>query len=94
MESGIVLSEVGRHVAPVPMLATTIAAGPLARFANDAQRDRVLPGVIAGDVILTAGLEEAIGGNPLQPHTTAVRDGDDWVLTGEKVAVPWGQVAE
>jgi alkylation response protein AidB-like acyl-CoA dehydrogenase len=94
MELGVILSEVGRHVAPVPMLATAIAAGPLARFANDALQNRVLPGVIAGDVILTAGLEEANGGNPLQPHTAAVRDGDDWVLTGEKVAVPWGQLAD
>ena len=94
MELGIVLSEVGRHVAPVPMLATAIAAIPVARFAGDVLRSTLLPQVIAGDVFVTAALEEAHGANPLQPATTAARDGDGWIVTGEKVAVPWGQLAD
>ena len=94
VELGVVLSEVGRHVAPVPMLATALAAGPLALFGSDEVKQRVLPPVIAGESLLTAALEEGDGGNPLQPRTTARRDGDVWVLDGEKVAVPWGQVAD
>ncbi len=94
MELGVILSEVGRHVAPVPMLALAISAVPIARFGNNALRARLLPPVIAGETFITAALEEAHGANPLQPATTAVRDGDDWVLSGEKVAVPWGQRAD
>ncbi|MEA2465843.1 MAG: 3-oxocholest-4-en-26-oyl-CoA dehydrogenase beta subunit, partial [Acidobacteriota bacterium] len=90
MELGVILGEVGRHVAPVPMLATAIAAVPLAKLGGAELRAGLLPRVISGDVFLTAALEEANGANPLQPATTAQRDGDDWVLDGEKVAVPWG----
>jgi alkylation response protein AidB-like acyl-CoA dehydrogenase len=94
LELGVVLSEIGRHVAPVPGLATAIGAGPIARFGSDALKHRVLPPVIAGAEFVTAALEEASGADPRTPATTATKDGDAWVLTGEKVAVPWGQLAD
>ena len=95
MELGVILGEVGRHVAPVPMLATiALAARPIAHWGSDELTQRLLPGVINGDTFLTAALEEAAGADPRTPATTAKPDGDGWVLTGEKVAVPWGQLAE
>jgi alkylation response protein AidB-like acyl-CoA dehydrogenase len=94
MEMAMVLQEVGRHVAPVPVLALALAALPLARFAGDAMQDGLLPRVASGDAYVTAALEEANGANPLQPMTTAERDGTTWRLSGEKVAVPWGQLAD
>jgi alkylation response protein AidB-like acyl-CoA dehydrogenase len=95
MELGVVLGEVGRHVAPVPMLATVaLAARPIAHWGSDEVKQRLLPGVINGETFLSGALEEAAGADPRTPQTTAKPDGNGWALTGEKVAVPWGQLAE
>ena len=94
METAVLLEEVGRHVAPLPLLATVVlGALPVAELGTDDQRDRLLPDVIAGRTFLTAALQERHG-EPLLPQTAAERDGDGWRLTGEKVAVPWGRLAE
>jgi len=87
-----VLEEIGRHAAPVPYLATVVlGAMPIAEFGTPAQRQRFLPGVIDGSLILTAALVEA-GAEPDHPTTTATpRDpGGGWVLDGTKICVPAG----
>ena len=94
MELAILLTEVGRNVAPIPALATLVlGALPIARFGTDEQQGRLLPGVVDGTTFLTAALEEA--GNPdlHHPGTIARRGDDNWMLGGEKVAVPWGLLA-
>ncbi len=59
VELGVLLAEVGRAVAPVPAYATlALGADPIARHGNDEQRQRFLPGVAAGNRILTAALAE------------------------------------
>ncbi|MGH9090909.1 MAG: acyl-CoA dehydrogenase family protein, partial [Acidimicrobiales bacterium] len=53
----LLLAAQGRRVAPVPLWATTVLGClPLARFAPEALAARWLPGVVAGDVVLTAAL--------------------------------------
>jgi 3-oxocholest-4-en-26-oyl-CoA dehydrogenase beta subunit len=94
VELGLLLEQVGRTVAAVPVLATlAYGAAPIARFGSDAQRDDLLPRVVAGDLVLTAGLVEPLG-DPLRPITTATPDGDGWVLDGLKTCVPAGLVAD
>lgn len=84
------LEEVGRTVAPVPVLPTVVlGALPIARFGTDEQRQRWLPGVVNGDTVLTAGLVE-LGADPLHPTTAVTRDGADFRLDGVKVCVPAG----
>jgi 3-oxocholest-4-en-26-oyl-CoA dehydrogenase beta subunit len=88
-----VLREVGRHVAPLPVLPTLVAGGlPITRFGTDAQQ-AVLAKVVSGDVFLTAALVE-LGADPERPATTATRDGDGWRLDGVKSNVPAAHVAE
>jgi alkylation response protein AidB-like acyl-CoA dehydrogenase len=95
MELGVVLGEIGRHVAPVPMLATVaLAARTIAHWGSDELKQRLIPGVVNGLTFLAGALEEAAGADPRTPQTAATPDGDGWVLTGEKVAVPWGQLAD
>lgn len=95
MELAIVLTEVGRNVAPVPALATLVlGALPVARFGSDEQQARLLPGVVDGTRFLTAALEEPGIPDIRRPATTARAEGDAWVLGGEKVAVPWGLLAD
>jgi 3-oxocholest-4-en-26-oyl-CoA dehydrogenase beta subunit len=89
MELGVLLEEVGRRVAPIPLLSTVaLGAMPIAAFGSEDQRKRYLPGVLDGSSLLTAALQEGARHDPMQPSTTATRDGASWRLDGVKVAVP------
>jgi len=87
------LREVGRYVAPLPVIPTLVAGAlPIAQFGSDAQQ-AVLAKVASGDVLLTAALFEA-GAEPLSPTTTATRDGNGWKLAGTKSNVAAVSAAE
>jgi alkylation response protein AidB-like acyl-CoA dehydrogenase len=95
VELGVLLAEVGWSVAPVPVYATLLlGADPIARHGNPEQRQRFLPGVIAGTRILSAGLQEPGRSNPMNPSTKALRDGANWRLDGAKELVPAAQLAD
>jgi len=86
--------EIGRTVAPVPVLPTVVlGALPIAQFGTDAQKQQYLPGIVAGDTVLTAALVET-GTDALHPTTTARADGDGWRVDGVKTCVPAGLVAD
>jgi 3-oxocholest-4-en-26-oyl-CoA dehydrogenase beta subunit len=90
----LLLEQVGRAVAPVPVWPTLVmGALPIAEFGTDEQRQQYLPGVVAGETVLTAALVEP-GTDALHPVTTARPDGDGWRLDGVKVCVPAGLIAE
>lgn len=93
MELGMLLEQQGRTLAPLP-LAATLAMGalPVAAFGTAAQQ-ALLPAVARGEAILTAALEEAGNPDPMRPRLRAARDGDGWVLDGEKTAIPYGMEA-
>lgn len=91
----LILEEVGRAVAPVPVFPViALGALPLAEFGSAEQKKAWLPGVIAGDTFLTAALEEPDGDDPLRPSTRAERDGAGWRISGTKICVPAAHVAE
>jgi 3-oxocholest-4-en-26-oyl-CoA dehydrogenase beta subunit len=95
MELCILLQEVGRRVAPVPVLASIGIAGmAIERFGSAGQRADLLPGIISGEVILSAALEEPGLRDVTRPAATATRDGDGWRLDGVKAAVPWAPIAD
>ncbi|GAB4670858.1 acyl-CoA dehydrogenase family protein [Mycobacterium avium subsp. hominissuis] len=95
VELGVLLAEVGYGVAPVPAYATLVlGADSIARHGSSEQQQRVLPGVIAGSRILTAGLAEPGRSDPARPATTARRDGPNWRLDGAKELVPAAQLAD
>jgi alkylation response protein AidB-like acyl-CoA dehydrogenase len=95
VELGVLLAEVGWSVAPVPVYATLLlGADPIARHGNPEQRQRILPGVVSGERILTAGLAEPGRSDPTVPATLARRDGPDWRLDGAKELVPAAQLAD
>ncbi len=69
------------------MLGTNngIAGQVLVGFGSDEQKSRWLEGIASGDVIASFALTEpGAGSNPSGLRTKAVRDGDDWVITGRK----------
>jgi alkylation response protein AidB-like acyl-CoA dehydrogenase len=95
MELCVLLEEVGRHVAPLPLLATVgLGAMPVAALGTDEQRRRYLPPAIAGTSLLTSALCEPGHADPLSPTTIARRDGSGWRLEGEKLAVPYAPLAD
>jgi alkylation response protein AidB-like acyl-CoA dehydrogenase len=94
LELGLLLSEVGFSVAPVPLYATLVlGADAIARHGDSTLQQRYLPGVVDGSVILTGALVEPGNSDPTVPRTTARRDGDHWLLDGTKTLVPAAQLA-
>ena len=95
IELCLVLEQQGRVVAPVPLWATVVCAAlPIAEHGTPAQRERWLPGIVAGDVIATAALAETGVNDPFRSGVRATRDGDEWRLDGFKPSVPAGHVAD
>ncbi|MBF6556057.1 MAG: acyl-CoA/acyl-ACP dehydrogenase [Acidimicrobiales bacterium] len=94
VESGLIVEAAGRSAAYVPVIETVAVAAPaVARFGTEAQRQRWLPGVVAGDTVLTTALVE-LGGTPGVPSVVAEPSGDGWTLSGTKACVPSGMFAD
>jgi alkylation response protein AidB-like acyl-CoA dehydrogenase len=95
MELCLLLEAQGNAVAPVPLWSTLVlGAMPLARFGSEAQRAAWLPGVVAGDVILTAALTGAASSPTSMPSVWARATGDGFVLQGTELAVPHAHLAD
>ncbi len=85
----LLLEEAGRTTAPIPLYASIVCSAlPIAQFGSDALKARLLPGVVSGEAMLTAALDEEGMQEPTQPSTTARADGDAWVIDGVKTCVP------
>ena len=62
-----------------------IAGQVLVGFGTDEQKTRWLAGIASGAVVASFALTEpGAGSNPAGLRTKAVRDGDEWVITGQK----------
>jgi 3-oxocholest-4-en-26-oyl-CoA dehydrogenase beta subunit len=97
MELCLLLEAQGNVVAPVPLWPTLVlGALPVAHFGSPAQKAAWLPGVVSGDVVLTAALNGSALSPTSSPAVRARRDGDDggWVLEGTELAVPQAHVAD
>lgn len=71
------------------------AATPIERFGNDDQKERWLTGLCDGSLIGVQGMTEPdSGSDAFSLRTTAVPDGDDWLLRGHKTYVTNAPVAD
>lgn len=72
-----------------------IVAPYLVHLTNDEQKKRWLPDFCSGDLLTAIGMTEPGGGSDLAGlKTTAVRDGDDWVINGAKTFITNGGSAD
>lgn len=72
-----------------------IAGQVLVGFGTDEQKSRWLAPIAAGDVIASFALTEpGAGSNPAGLRTKAIRDGADWVITGDKRFITNAPVAD
>jgi alkylation response protein AidB-like acyl-CoA dehydrogenase len=73
----------------------TMSCYPLATFGADDQRERWLPDMLAGELLGAYALSESHAGSDAAALSTrAVRDGDDYVVTGNKAWITHGGVAD
>ncbi len=72
-----------------------LGSGPITLFGNPAQRERFLPAVTSGESIMAFALSEREAGSDVAAITTrAVRDGDSYVLDGEKTWISNAGIAD
>ncbi|MEV4423573.1 acyl-CoA dehydrogenase family protein [Patulibacter sp. NPDC049589] len=65
------------------------------KFGSEEQKQEWLPRMAAGEAIGCFGLTEPdFGSDPANMRTRAVRDGDDWILTGTKMWITNGSIAD
>jgi alkylation response protein AidB-like acyl-CoA dehydrogenase len=94
-ELGVVLEECGRTLAPYPFLSTVVfGASAIALGGSDAQRQAILPGVCAGDTLLAFACQEKPRFAPYEIATQAKATSQGYELTGEKILVQDGHVAD
>ncbi|TDD31058.1 acyl-CoA dehydrogenase [Actinomadura sp. KC06] len=73
----------------------SLAMTAVHRWGTEEQRTKWLPGMASGELIGCFGLTEAeAGSDPGSMRTTAVRDGDDWVINGTKMWITNGTFAD
>ena len=73
----------------------SLAMFPIWKYGSEEQKEEWLPRMAAGDAIGCFGLTEPdYGSDPSSMRTHAVRDGSDWVLSGTKMWITNGSVAD
>jgi alkylation response protein AidB-like acyl-CoA dehydrogenase len=92
LELALVAEEVGRAIAAIPFAPSVYLATEALLLADDAAINaRYLPGLASGDCIGTFALAERVGQSGASNVETTLSRGK---LTGRKVAVPYGDVAD
>jgi len=85
IEQFIFFDEVQRAGYPIPLLTLNTVGPTLIEHGSDAQRDRFLPKILSGELHFSIGYTEPQAGTDLAAlKTTAVRDGDHYVINGQK----------
>ncbi|MGV0818176.1 acyl-CoA dehydrogenase family protein [Martelella sp. AMO21009] len=93
LHSAIMIEEMARAGCTTPTfyLHSEIISPYLVHFGTEEQKSKWLPGMARGDVITSLGMSEPGGGSDVQNiKTTAIRDGDDYVINGQKTFITSG----
>src|ERR1700727_1387828 len=93
----VVFEELWRSGASGPgfLIHTDIVATYLLSFGTEDQKRRWLPKMVSGEAIGSLGMTEPHAGSDLKAiRTRAVRDGDDFVINGQKVFISNGQLCD
>jgi alkylation response protein AidB-like acyl-CoA dehydrogenase len=89
------LSHVNAALSSCVGIHADIVAPYLVELTTEEQRKRWLPGVVSGELLTAIGMTEPSGGSDLAAlKTTAVKDGDSWVINGSKTFITNGYSAD
>jgi 3-oxocholest-4-en-26-oyl-CoA dehydrogenase alpha subunit len=86
IEQQIFIEEAHAAGAPVPLLTINSVGPTLMRFGTEEQKSFYLPKILAGEIQFAIGYSEPGAGTDLAAlRTKATRDGDEWVINGQKI---------
>ncbi len=86
MDQLIFTDEAAIAGAPVPFLTIDSVAPTIMHYGTAEQKEYFLPRISAGELHFSIGYSEPEAGTDLASlRTTAVRDGDEWVINGQKM---------
>jgi alkylation response protein AidB-like acyl-CoA dehydrogenase len=82
----VFFDEVQRAHAPFPFVTVNTVGPAIMAHGTPEQKERYLPGILAGDLNFAIGYTEPEAGTDLASlRTSAVLDGDEWIINGNKV---------
>ena len=71
---------------PIPYLTLNTVGPTIMRYGTDEQKEYFLPKILAGDLHFSIGYSEPGSGTDLASlRTRATREGDEWVINGQKM---------
>ena len=86
LEQFVFFNESMRMGAPVPMLTINTVAPSIMAFGSDEMKKEFLPRMLSGDIQFCIGYSEPEAGTDLAAlRTKAVKDGDEYVVNGQKM---------
>ena len=95
VEQQIFVNEASRADVPLPSVTLQTVGPTLQEHGTPEQKAQFLPRILAGDVHFAIGYTEPEAGTDLAAlRTTAVRDGDDYVVNGHKIFTTGGHDAD
>jgi len=94
----IAMEEIARVSGTVAIILdahTSLCCEPIYLFGTEAQKKKYLPPLVSGEKIGAFGLTEPNAGSDAgATRTRAVRDGDEWVINGQKLFITNGSIAD
>ncbi|MEU2563599.1 acyl-CoA dehydrogenase family protein [Streptomyces longispororuber] len=95
MEQFIFFDEAAQAGVPLPLMALNTVGPTLMRFGTDEQKAYFLPRILSGEIDVAIGYSEPDAGTDLASlKTRAVRDGDTYVVNGQKIWTTNGDTAD
>ncbi|EME23974.1 acyl-CoA dehydrogenase family protein [Rhodococcus triatomae] len=95
IEQQIFTNEAVRADVPLPSVTLQTVGPTLQVYGTEEQKQKFLPGILTGEVHFAIGYTEPEAGTDLASlRTTAVRDGDDYIVNGQKYFTTGGHAAD
>ncbi|MBM3671835.1 MAG: acyl-CoA dehydrogenase [Actinobacteria bacterium] len=95
LEQYLFFDEANRAGVPMPLVTLNTVGPTLRTFGSDEQKQQLLPKILSGEIHFAIGYTEPGAGTDLASlRTRAVRDGDEYVINGQKVFTTGGHDAD
>ena len=92
---GSIFEEMGKTLTPSPLFSTGVLGASLISLGgNNTQKQSLLPKIVDGSLTTALALEEGSRHSPFSINTKAVKDGDNFKISGEKTFVIDGHTAD